>query len=84
MNGAWNLAASWTGDDDSDDEGELSTDVDTSTSYSMLYNDFLNFLRLACGGSPLEGYPAVIVILSTLPPQVSEISNLTSLCLPQT
>jgi hypothetical protein len=31
----------------------------------------LQFLELGCGGSPLQGYPAVIVILSSIPPSVS-------------
>jgi len=30
----------------------------------------LQFLELGCGGSPLQGYPAVIVILSSIPPSV--------------
>jgi hypothetical protein len=35
------------------------------------FADFLQFLELGCGGSPLQGYPAVIVILSSIPPSVS-------------
>ena len=34
------------------------------------FTDFLQFLELGCGGSPLQGYPAVIVILSSIPPSV--------------
>ena len=34
------------------------------------FEDFLQFLELGCGGSPLQGYPAVIVILSSIPPSV--------------
>jgi hypothetical protein len=34
------------------------------------FADFLQFLELGCGGSPLQGYPAVIVILSSIPPSV--------------
>jgi hypothetical protein len=34
------------------------------------FADFLQFLELGCGGSPLRGYPAVIVILSSIPPSV--------------
>ena len=34
------------------------------------FADFLQFLELGCGGSPLQGYPAVIVILSSIPPLV--------------
>jgi len=34
------------------------------------FSDFLQFLELGCGGSPLQGYPAVIIILSSIPPSV--------------
>lgn len=34
------------------------------------FADFLQFLELGCGGSPLQGYPAAIVILSSIPPSV--------------
>ena len=34
------------------------------------FTDFLQFLELGCGGSPSQGYPAVIVILSSIPPSV--------------
>ncbi|KAI0273234.1 hypothetical protein BGY98DRAFT_998534 [Russula aff. rugulosa BPL654] len=34
------------------------------------FEDFLQFLELGCGGSPLQGYPAVIVILSSIPPSI--------------
>jgi len=34
------------------------------------FADFLQFLELGCGGSPLQGYPAVIVILTSIPPSV--------------
>jgi hypothetical protein len=34
------------------------------------FTDFLQFLELGCGGSPLQGYPAVLVILSSIPPSV--------------
>ena len=34
------------------------------------FADFLQFLELGCGGSPLQGYPAVIIILSSIPPSV--------------
>lgn len=34
------------------------------------FAEFLQFLELGCGGSPLQGYPAVIVLLSSIPPSV--------------
>ena len=34
------------------------------------FADFLQFLELGCGGSPLPGYPAVIVFLTSIPPSV--------------
>lgn len=37
---------------------------------SAAYREFLQFLELGCSGSPLQGYPTVIVIISTIPPSV--------------
>ena len=37
---------------------------------SQGFTDFLQFLELGCGGSPLQGYPTVLVILSSIPPSV--------------
>ncbi|KAI9452266.1 hypothetical protein F5148DRAFT_1331820 [Russula earlei] len=34
------------------------------------FADFLQFLQLGCGGSPLQGYPAVIVVLSSIPSSI--------------
>jgi len=38
---------------------------------SLAYQDFLRFLQLGCSGSPVEGYPTVVIILSTIPSSVS-------------
>lgn len=37
---------------------------------SPAYREFLQFLELGCSGSPLQGYPTIIVIISTIPPSV--------------
>jgi E3 ubiquitin-protein ligase listerin len=34
------------------------------------FADFLQFLELGCGGSPLQGYPVILVILSSVPASV--------------
>ncbi|EMD34704.1 hypothetical protein CERSUDRAFT_116892 [Gelatoporia subvermispora B] len=34
---------------------------------SQAFHEFLQFLELGCGGAPVQGYPAVIIILSTIP-----------------
>ncbi|KAG8876133.1 hypothetical protein FRB98_007445 [Tulasnella sp. 332] len=36
----------------------------------VAYEEFLAFLKLGCRGSPRQGYPAVLIITSTLPPEV--------------
>jgi E3 ubiquitin-protein ligase listerin len=56
---------------DSDDE-KISTNkvVDDSPRTSIAFRDFLQFLELGCGGSPIEGYPTIIIILSTIPSTV--------------
>ena len=37
---------------------------------SSAYREFLSFLGSGCAGSPIQGYPAVLVILSTIPKNV--------------
>ncbi|KAF8531403.1 hypothetical protein JB92DRAFT_2851839 [Gautieria morchelliformis] len=37
---------------------------------SAAYAEFLAFLSLGCNGSPLNGYPTLIVILSTIPGEI--------------
>ena len=37
---------------------------------SQAYLEFLRFLQLGCSGSPLQGYPTVMIILSTIPSSV--------------
>ncbi|TDL24483.1 hypothetical protein BD410DRAFT_785971 [Rickenella mellea] len=39
--------------------------IPLSTSES--YREFLQFLQLGCSGSPIQGYPTILVILSTIP-----------------
>lgn len=81
---AWELEASYVesrDDDDDDDDGSGSEDGDDTRKdlklpkqiavpKSKAYPEFLQFLELGCGGSPLQGYPAALVILSTIPPSV--------------
>jgi len=38
---------------------------------SLAYQDFLQFLQLGCSDSPVEGYPTVVITLSTIPSSVS-------------
>lgn len=51
---------------------------------SAAYGEFLQFLELGCSGSPIQGYPTVIIILSTIPSDVRLrfISNSASLTIP--
>jgi E3 ubiquitin-protein ligase listerin len=37
---------------------------------SLAYQEFLQFLELGCSGSPRDGYPTVVIILSTIPSEV--------------
>ncbi|KAI0316069.1 hypothetical protein OF83DRAFT_1284410 [Amylostereum chailletii] len=37
---------------------------------STAFQEFLQFLELGCAGSPVQGYPTVIIILSTIPSSV--------------
>jgi hypothetical protein len=61
-------------DDGSDAEEEPNLQVASTRiskdRQSPGFTDFLQFLELGCGGSPSQGYPAVLVILSSIPPSV--------------
>lgn len=57
-------------DEEDEAERELKTDGE-SHAKSEAYDEFLRFLALGCGGSPAQGYPAVVVVLATIPPSVS-------------
>ena len=37
---------------------------------SVAYAEFLQFLQLGCGGSPIQGYPTIVIVLSTIPSEV--------------
>jgi hypothetical protein len=37
---------------------------------SGAYQDFLQFLQLGCSESPIQGYPTVVIALSTIPSSV--------------
>ncbi|KAF8634833.1 hypothetical protein AX17_004084 [Amanita inopinata Kibby_2008] len=56
-------------EDETDEEAEAEAEVYPTASHerSTAYREFLQFLELGCGGSPVQGYPAVLVILSTIP-----------------
>lgn len=71
-------------DDEDDDEEPQETETEAveepkevsakPARYRMgteAYNQFLVYLQRGCNGCPSEGYPTVLVILSTLPAEVS-------------
>jgi hypothetical protein len=68
-------------EDESSSEDERETDerseptrpayTSTIERPSSAYREFLQFLELGCSGSPMQGYPTVIIILSSIPSLVS-------------
>ncbi|KAF9447824.1 hypothetical protein P691DRAFT_670660 [Macrolepiota fuliginosa MF-IS2] len=65
-------------DEDEDEEGEdvhkpEESVVPTVFKRSLAYQEFLQFLQLGCSGSPVQGYPTVMIILSTIPSSVSSV-----------
>ncbi|EPQ53690.1 hypothetical protein GLOTRDRAFT_117039 [Gloeophyllum trabeum ATCC 11539] len=77
---AWTVDGSKTAADDaSESDGDHSDEEDgdreqgtpgpapTTPGTSLAYDEFLQFLQLGCAGSPLQGYPTVVIVLSTLP-----------------
>ena len=63
----WELDARFHPDaDGSDSESE----ADPGLPPSIAYKKFLRFLELGCRGSPKQGYPALVIVLSTIPHSV--------------
>ena len=71
-------------EEETDSEEEDDTDAPKTQSRRLLpkeqkiarspaYDEFRQFLELGCMGSPVEAYPAILVVLSTIPPSVSVI-----------
>ena len=66
------------GEDESDDEDNHEVEDDMNpdekhtnkTGDSSAYQEFLQFLQLGCYGSPTQGYPAIILVLSSIPSTV--------------
>lgn len=66
--------------DESDEDGDgsdMEDDVKKSLSEgvnitrpSRAYQEFLGFLESGCAGAPLQGYPAVVVFVSTIPSSI--------------
>ncbi|CCM05109.1 uncharacterized protein FIBRA_07316 [Fibroporia radiculosa] len=79
---AWEIEATSDNEieeEDSDDEDEdedrishvrIATGHSPSSGPTQAYLEFLQFLQLGCSGSPLQGYPAVLVIISTIPSKI--------------
>ncbi|KAG2132698.1 uncharacterized protein EDB93DRAFT_1323055 [Suillus bovinus] len=84
---AWILEGAYEPDkhedgDDSDSDNEESENKTSSTRKehsSEAYRDFLQFLELGCAGSPIDGYPTVLVVLSTIPSSVIAASSRTGM-----
>jgi hypothetical protein len=52
--------------EDEQDNDQKPRKLSTLDKPSRSYREFLAFLELGCLGSPRQGYPSVIVILSTI------------------
>jgi hypothetical protein len=63
---AWVLAESYPLDYASRDESQANEDPSSNKAYS----EFLEFLRIACGGTAIQFYPGVVLIISNLPKEV--------------
>ena len=64
----WELDARFRPDADG---SESESEADSGLPPSVAYRDFLRFLELGCRGSPRQGYPALVVVLSTISHSVS-------------
>ncbi|KAJ8507641.1 hypothetical protein ONZ45_g9999 [Pleurotus djamor] len=76
------------GHDGAEDEDEEASDEEHDDNVddghlmpkgSRAYADFLQFLQLGCSGSPIQGYPTVVIVLSTIPLPVMAAGSSTPL-----
>ncbi|RDX54789.1 hypothetical protein OH76DRAFT_1398200 [Lentinus brumalis] len=80
---SWTLDADSEKEDGDEDEDSENDDDDApkappskpSATASQAYTDFLQFLATGCSGSPAQGYPAVLIILSTIPTSIISASS---------
>ncbi|KAG8972288.1 hypothetical protein FRB90_010262, partial [Tulasnella sp. 427] len=66
------------GEDDTDasgDESDPGEDDQVPTARNVAYTEFLDFLKLGCGGSPVQGYPVVLIALSTIPEEILPLTK---------
>ncbi|KZS97217.1 hypothetical protein SISNIDRAFT_482151 [Sistotremastrum niveocremeum HHB9708] len=66
--------------DDSESDTEHHTDVPSKHDRhphdeKAAYREFLEFLELGCGGSPLQGYPTIMIVISTLPSRILPLQS---------
>jgi len=52
------------------DGSESESEADSGLPPSVAYKEFLRFLEMGCRGSPRQGYPALVIVLSTIPQSV--------------
>lgn len=60
----WELDARFHPDADQSDSDD---EEDPRLPPSVAYGEFLRFLELGCRGSPTQAYPALVIVLSTIP-----------------
>ncbi|OCH91295.1 hypothetical protein OBBRIDRAFT_887096 [Obba rivulosa] len=63
--------------DEDEDEDAPKKAEKKPTGPSHAYREFLRFLELGCSGSPVQGYPTVLIILSTIPASIIASSSST-------
>jgi hypothetical protein len=70
-------------EDESEDEAINEQDnlPSTAKDWPRAFDDFLGFLQLGCNGTPTTGYPIVVLIVDTLPPEARTRFSINILCL---
>jgi hypothetical protein len=96
---AWEIDASFElhqaneGESDEEDDGSDAEEEPKIQPASALvprdrrspgFANFLQFLELGCGGSPMQGYPAVILVISSIPSSVRTFHSDLLLYIPDT
>lgn len=73
IEGAWRLGRKYELEQSvfpEDPNNEVDQENLTEDGVPISYVEFQSFLSLGCNGSPIEGYSTILVILSTIPPEV--------------
>ncbi|VDB92351.1 unnamed protein product [Peniophora sp. CBMAI 1063] len=57
-------------DENSEEPRPITHGSPSATTAPKAFSDFLQFLELGCAGAPVQGYPTILIILTTIPTSI--------------